>query len=77
MRPRRWAVGVGQMAVVVVAVTLAVVVVSLRMILCVHIGGLSCFMKRRNLWMDLRTDPRTDQRTDGRRDPLIEMRGRI
>ena len=41
----------------VVAVTLAVVVVSLRMILCVHIGGFSCFMKRRY--------GRTDGPTDG------------
>ena len=38
MRPRRWAVGVGRMAAVMVvaAVVVAVVVVSLGMILCVH-----------------------------------------
>ena len=48
------------MAVVAVAVTLAVVVVSLRMILCVYIVGFLCFLKRRSG----RTDPRTDGLTD-------------
>ena len=40
MRPRRWAIGVGRMAVVVAAEvveSLAVVIVSLGMILCIHI----------------------------------------
>ena len=52
----------------VVAVTLAVIVVFLRMIRRVNIG-FPCFMKRRNGPMDGRMDLRTD--------PLIEMRGRI
>ena len=48
-----WSVGVGRTAAVVVvaaevAETLAVVIVSLGMILCIHIVGFSCFMKRRN-----------------------------
>ena len=52
-----------------VAVTLAVVMVSLGMILCFQIVLFSCFLKRRS--------GRTDLRTYGRTDPLIEMRGRI
>ena len=42
MRPRPWAAGVGWMAV------MAVVVVTLGMIVCVHIVRFSGFMKRHN-----------------------------
>ena len=49
MCPRRWVVGIRWMAVMAVVVAVvAVVVVTLGMILCVHIVGFSCFMKRRN-----------------------------
>ena len=59
----RWAVGVGRLAAVV-ALVLAVVVISLRMILYVHIVGFSYFMKRRNGHTDIHTYGRTDIRTD-------------
>ena len=49
------------MAVVAVAVTLAVVVVSLRMILCVYIVSFSRFLKRHSGPTDLRTDRPTDR----------------
>ena len=45
----RLVVVVAAAASLVAAVTLAVVVVSLRTILCVHIGGFSYFLKRRSL----------------------------
>ena len=75
-----WAVGVGavgRMAVVVamvVAVMLAVVVVSLGMILCIQIVGFSRFLKRHYGQTDRLT---ADGRMNGWTDPLIEMRRRI
>ena len=88
MRPWQLVVGVGRLAVVaavvvvawVVAVTLAVIVVFLRMIRRVNIG-FPCFMKRRDrptdLWTDGPMDGWTYGWTDLRSDPLIEMLGRI
>ena len=59
MRPRQWAVGIGRMAVMAAVVAVAaVVMVTLGMIVCVHIVGFSCFMKRR-------TYGPTNERTDG------------
>ena len=59
IHPRRWAVVAAAVVVVGVAsavvVTLAVVVESLRLILCVYIVGFSCFLKRRPRPMDLWT----------------------
>ena len=64
----------------VVAVTLAVIVVFLRMIRRVNIG-FPCFMRRRDGPTDLRTDGPMDGWTYGWMDlwsdPLIEMLGRI
>ena len=71
--------GVGWLAVVaavvmmvVAAVMPAVVALSLRMILCVHILGFSCFMKRRDGpmdgWTDLHSYSRTYGRIYGRKD---------
>ena len=83
MHPSQLVVGVGQLAVVaavvvvawVVAVTLAVIVVFLRMIRRVNIG-FPCFMKRRDGPTDLRMDGPMDGwtygRTDLRTDPLIK-----
>ena len=53
MRPRRWALGGGRLAVAlvaaaVVAAVVAVVVVSLGMILYLQKVRISCFSKRRN-----------------------------
>ena len=45
--------------VAAVVVTLAVVVVSLRMILCVYLDRFSCFLKRRSGQTDGRTDGHT------------------
>ena len=69
MRPWWWVVGGGCLSVMVVAavvaVTLAVVMVSLRMILCFQIVRFPCSLKRR------------DRPTYGRTDPFVEMRERI
>ena len=55
--------------VAAVVVTLAVVVKSLRMILCIYIVGFSCFLKRRSgptdLWMEGRMDGPMDLQMDG------------
>ena len=48
-------------AAAAVVVTLAVVVESLRLILCVYIVGFLCFLKRRSGRTDLRTDGLTDR----------------
>ena len=61
-------------------VTLAVIMVFLRMIRRVNIG-FPCFMKRRggpmDLWMDGPMDGWTYGWIDLRMDPLIEMLGRV
>ena len=75
MRPRRWAVGRGRLAVV--ATVVAVAVVAVVAVVVVSLGMITYLQKRRNGQTDRQTDLRTDRRTYGRTDRLIEMRGRI